>query len=84
MTTILANRHGIISGMPKPSTRTARATTSYRRAQKQLGRARAELHAAIVADLRAGVSQAELARATELTRETIRVVARYAGLPPAR
>jgi hypothetical protein len=67
----------------RPSPRLTRALAARDRAERQLEQARAELHAAIVADLAAGVRQADLARATGYSRERIRQVAREAGLPAA-
>jgi len=83
MATILANPCGTISDMTKPSRELTRAVAKHRRAEEQLDQARAELHAAIVADLEAGVRQADLVRATGYTRETLRRVAREAGLTAA-
>jgi hypothetical protein len=67
-----------------PSRRLTRATAAHRRALQQLEVSRAELHAAIVEDLAAGVSQAALVGATGYTREQLRRIARAGGVGPAR
>ena len=64
--------------MSEPSTRVRRAVKQLAAAEVTLARARAELHAAIVADLGAGVRQAELVRATGYSRERIRQITRGA------
>lgn len=63
----------------EPSSRTHDALRSYLDATVALERARLELHQAIVADLDAGVRQADLVRLTGYTRERIRQLARAAG-----
>ena len=67
----------------KPSPQLTRAARAYRNAEASLQLARSNLHAAIAEDLRAGVRQAELVKATGYTRELIRRVAREAGIPAA-
>ena len=62
----------------EPSSRVRRAIRQLAEAQLTLERARAELHDAITADIRAGVTQAELVRATGYTRERIRQLTREA------
>lgn len=61
---------------PQPSPRTERAVTELRDAETELATARAELHAAVLADLAAGVRQADLVRATGYTRERLRQLER--------
>jgi hypothetical protein len=71
-------------GMPRqPGRRVRQALAAQHRAQEQLGRARDELHAAIVEALESGVRQADLVRLTGLSREHIRRIARAAGLKAA-
>lgn len=69
--------------MTKPTHELTRAARNFRSAEASLQLARASLHSAIVADLQAGVTQAELVRATGYTREQLRRIARSAGLPAA-
>jgi hypothetical protein len=67
--------------MPRqPGHRVRQAAAAQHRAEEQLGRARDELHAAIVEALESGIRQADLARMTGLSREHIRRIARAAGL----
>ena len=68
----------------EPIRRTRQAQAAVGRAEEQLARARAALHAALADALRAGVRQNELVRATGLSRETVRRAARGAGLEPER
>jgi hypothetical protein len=71
-------------GMPRqPGRRVRQAIAAQRRAEEQLGRARAELHAAIVEALESGIRQADLVRFTGLSREHLRRIARAAGLKAA-
>ena len=62
------------------TTRVTAALAAHRRAERQLERTRAELHAAILAELTAGDrgTQADLARETGYSRERIRQLAREA------
>lgn len=62
------------------STQLARAARAYAYAQANLELARANLHAAIADQLRAGVRQAELVRTTGYSREQLRRIARDAGI----
>jgi hypothetical protein len=67
--------------MPRqPGHRVRQAAAAQHRAEAQLGRARAELHAAIAEALESGIRQAELVTMTGLSREHIRRVARAAGI----
>ena len=58
----------------EPSQRTATAAKARDKAEGQRDAAITELHAAIVADLGAGVRQADLARLTGYSRERIRQI----------
>lgn len=62
-------------GMDKePSSRLKQAVTKYRRAEAAVIDTRDEVYAAILADLADGVRQADIVRATGLTRERIRQI----------
>lgn len=62
-------------GMNKePSSRLKQAVAKYRRAEAAVTTSRDEMYAAILADLADGVRQADVVRATELTRERIRQI----------
>ena len=52
------------------------ATRAHQIATRQAGRTRERLHAAILAALDAGMTQAELSRLTGYTRERLRQIAR--------
>lgn len=54
----------------------ARLAKAHRQKQAASEKSRRELHAGIRSALAAGVTQAELARTTGYTRETIRQIAR--------
>lgn len=58
----------------EPTTRLTQAVTRYRRAEAAVAATRDEMYAAILADLADGVRQAEVVRATGLTRERIRQI----------
>jgi hypothetical protein len=62
----------------QPSQRTKSALAGLSRAESRVAAARAELHAAIVADLAAGIRQADLVRLTGYSREHIRKIAEKA------
>lgn len=64
----------------EPSARTQHAAAELREAELELTTARAELHQAVIADLKRGVTQADLVRTTGYTRERLRQIAREAGL----
>jgi hypothetical protein len=66
------------------SPRTRTALRQLDRAQRQLAQARAELHAAIVAELADDYPPTQLAAAVNYTTAGIRKIARAAGIPPAR
>lgn len=55
-----------------PSPATLEAATVYKNVSYELDQARAELHAAILEDLKIGVRYADLARATGYSRERLR------------
>lgn len=57
----------------------ATASRAHHRATASADRTREQLHAAILEAIAAGVSQADLARATGYTRERLRQLARAAG-----
>ena len=63
---------------PMPSAETGQAAARYQAAERELQRARDDMHAAIVRDLQAGVRQADLARVTGYSRERIRQIERDA------
>jgi len=60
-----------------------RATRAYRKAELELDRARAQLHAAIAGALQDGTSQADVMRTVGMARESVRRIARGAGIGPA-
>lgn len=60
----------------EPSTRLTQAVTKYRNAEAAVTTNRDEMYAAILADLADGVRQTDIVRATGLTRERIRQIAR--------
>lgn len=61
------------------STELAAVTRRFRKAEQALEAARAELRTAALEALADGISQAEIARVTGWTRETLRKLARPAG-----
>jgi hypothetical protein len=66
-------------GMHKePSPRLTQAVSKYRRAESAVARARDEMYAAIIEDLKNDVRQVDVVRATGLTRERIRQIAKAA------